>query len=119
MSFERMLNGTAEYRSFLGDGADRGYVAEYEAFDLSSVMIREKTATDPENKRGGETLLYFFPAVSKCTDRNGETTGLPPFKHGDTCVIPTGNGERVMRVAEAGYFDDVSDGRSHVRLKLV
>lgn len=120
MSFEKMLNDRAEYRSFLGDGADRGYEAEYEAFKLSSVMIRERVAADKENKRDDSAVLYFFPKVSKCFDKNGTCVSFPEYKAGDICAISTANGGvRVMRVADITYFDDVSDSLSHIRIKLV
>jgi hypothetical protein len=120
MSFEKMLNDRAEYRSFLGDGADKGYEAEYESYELSSVMIRERVAADKENRRDDGAVLYFFPNVSECFDKNSASVSLPEYKAGDLCAIQTANGGvRIMRVKEAEYFDDISDTLSHIRLKLV
>lgn len=120
MSFERMLNGEAEYRRLIGDGADRGYMAEYESYELSGIMVRRTAAYDPENVNSGAATLYFFPAISKCTDSNGNEAQLPEYNDGDLCVLLDANGsKRVMRVAEAGYFDDVSKSLSHIRLKLI
>ena len=120
MSFERMLTGAAEYRSFIGDGADKGYIAEYESYDLSSVMVRRVFANDPEGISSGVVTLYFFPWISKCTDKVGAEVNFPEYKDGDLCVITDSNGsKKVMRVEEAGYFDDISKNLSHIRLKLV
>ena len=120
MSFERMLTGAAEYRKLIGDGADRGYMAEYESFALSSVMVRRVSANEPGGVSSGGTTLYFFPWVSKCTDQSGAEVSFPEYKDGDLCVITDSDGsKKVMRVAEAGYFDDISKSLSHIRLKLV
>ena len=120
MSFEKMLTGAAEYRSFIGDGADRGYIAEYESYTLASVMVRRISANEPEGVSDGGVTLYFFPWISRCTDKNGAEVSFPEYKDGDLCVITDSCGsKKVMRVAEAGYFDDVSKSLSHIRLKLV
>ncbi|MBE6616516.1 MAG: hypothetical protein E7627_01020 [Ruminococcaceae bacterium] len=120
MSFERMLSYVAEYRKLMGDGADRGYLAEYESYALSSVMIRRISANEPEGVSSGGATLYFFPSVSKCTDQSGTEVSFPEYKDGDLCVITDSDGsKKVMRVAEAGYFDDVTKSLSHIKLKLV
>ena len=120
MSFEKMLNDAAEYRSFLGDDAKCGYEAEYEAYALSSVMIRERVAFNKENRRDGSVELYYFHNISNCTDKNGSSVPFPQYKGGDTCVISTSSGgTRIMRVAEVASFDDMSESLSHIRLKLV
>lgn len=120
MSFQRFLCDNAEYRRFIGDGQESGYVAEYESYTLSGVMVREHRAIDQENLSVGTATLYFFPQISSCTDAEGNVTGLPEYRGGDLCVIHSGGGgERVLRVAEAGYYDDAADGLCHVRLKLI
>ncbi len=115
MSFGRFLKENARYRQFIGDGAERDHVAEYEDYYLSEVGIREADAWDADNRQVGVTVLYFFPSVSKCTDEMGNDVPLPRCARGDICLI----GDRRLRVAEAEYFTEGGEGLCHVRLSLI
>ena len=115
MSFGRFLRERARYRHFLGDPSERDYTAEYEEYSLEGIGIREAEGWDAEGRATRVTVLYFFPAVSRCRDEIGADVPLPRCSRGDICVI----GRRSLRVAEAEYFTDGGEGLCHVRLSLM
>ena len=97
---------------------DHGSGAVYEDYALDGVLVREVFAVDPEMSESGVTVVYFFPGMSRCTDKNGGECRMPMPKYGDTAVLRVGSEEeRVLRVAEAGYFTG-ERGLGHIRLKL-
>ncbi len=115
MSFGMFLDRSASYRHFEGDGADRGYLAGYGEFALSSVAVKEHETWDSEGRRIGETLLYYFTEKSRCVDEAGAEVPLPRCARGDRCIIDG----REMRVTEAEYFDGGRENMRHVRITLI
>jgi len=81
-------------------------------------MVREVYAVDPDMTQDGVTTVYFFPGISRCTDESGHDCSMPRPGYGDLAVLHSGeDGERTLRVGEAGYFTG-DDGIGHIRLKL-
>ena len=103
------------YRKFLSDD---GKDAVYEDYTLGGVLIREIFAADSEMVQDGTAIVYFFPSVSICTDKNGTPCSLPRPKSGDLAVLQAGTeDERILRIGEAGYFTG-GGSLAHIRLKL-
>ena len=87
-------------------------------YTLTGVLVREVFAVDPDMTENGVTTVYFVPGKSRCTDADGEECPMPVPKYGDLAVLHGGSGdERILRVAEAGYFAG-EHGIGHIRLKL-
>ena len=103
------------YRRLMEDG---GRGAVYKDYGLSGVLVREVFAVDPDMTESGVTVVYFFPGMSRCTDETGAECRMPMPKYGDMAVLRIGSEEeRVLRVAESGYFTG-ERGLGHIRLKL-
>ena len=112
---KEFLKDSILYRQLLEDSGSGASFAEY---SLTGVLIREIIASDPDMTEDGVTTLYFFPGMSRCTDDAGNECGMPWPKYGDLAVLHAGDeSERVLRVAEAGYFNG-ERGIGHIRLKL-
>lgn len=105
-----------EYRSYLGE--DENYEAMYTKYNLDGAAVREVFAVDEEAVDKNSVTVYYFPERCRCTDSAGNYVSLPRPKGGDLCVLRPGyEDERVLRVAEVGYFTGSSD-MTHIRLKL-
>ncbi len=97
---------------------DHGKGETYADYMLSGVLVREVFAVDPDMTEDGVATVYYFPGVSRCIGENGADCRMPAPKYGDMAVLHSGSdGERVLRVAEAGYFAG-ENGLGHIRLKL-
>ena len=113
-----ILKDTAEYRSFLGEGAD--HTAEWAVYRLTGVLVRERGARNAEDAEHGETTIYFFPSRSLCTDSEGNPVLLPRMRQGDRVRLVSPDGaERLLRVKEEAIFDGGSEVLAHVRLRAV
>lgn len=110
------FEGSLEYRSYIGE--DEDYNAIYRTYNIYGAMVREIFSLDEEAVEGSAVIVYYFPARSKCVGADGSCTTFPRPKSGDICVFRVGqDDERIMRVAEIGYF--TGTGKStHIRLKL-
>ncbi len=105
-----------EYRSYLGEDGD--YNAVYAKYTLDGAAVREVFAVDEEAVDKSGVTVYYFPERCRCTDSDGNYVSLPRPKGGDMCVLRQGcENERVMRVAEVGYFTGSAE-MTHIRLKL-
>lgn len=120
MRSKKILQNSAVLKIRVSDAAD--YSAEFDEYSLTNVRIVEKQATEPDMKSADRAELYFFPAHSKCVDKDGNTVPLPRADYSDMCVIHPGedNAEE-LRVASVEYRDGASVGGndiSHVKITL-
>ena len=107
---------TVEYRAYIGEDGD--YNAVYSKYTLEGVAVREVFAIDENAAETGSVTLYYFPERCRCIDSSGTRVAFPRPRGGDICVLHAGGeDERVLRVAEVGYFTGASD-LTHIRLKL-
>ena len=117
---KELFRDTVEYQSFLGDG--ELWDADYAAYTLDGVLLREKWAVDPEDKNGGEIVLYYFPGHSVCTDANGVEVLFPNPHFGDRVLLRQGTDEnsveRIFRVTEASLYNGHTLAVRHIRLRL-
>lgn len=110
------FDGKLEYCSYVGEDDD--YNAVYKKYTVDGAAIREIFAVDEESVEGCGVTVYFFPNRSRCTDSEGSRAAFPRPKAGDLCILRSGeDDERIMRVAEIGYFTAAGDS-SHIRMKL-
>ena len=110
------FEGSLEYRSYIGE--DEEYNAVYRTYNVDGAAVREIFSLDEDAVEGSAVTVYYFPDRSRCVDFDGSRTAFPRPKSGDLCVLRAGqDDERVMRVAEIGYFTGAGES-SHIRLKL-
>ena len=96
------LRDSVCYRAFVRDRMEE---AVYDDYTMDGVLVREAFAVDPDRTENGLTTVYFFTGMSTCTGSDGKVCGMPYPKHGDLVVLRAGTeSERVLRVAQAGYF---------------
>ncbi len=114
--FDGFIGSGADYLGFRGDSA--GGAAEYEAFTLAEVLVREKFAACENSVGESEAVLYFISGRSLCYAADGGECPLPKPRTGDLCRLHAGSAAEItLRVAEAGYF--IGRGNiEYIRLKL-
>lgn len=110
------FEGSLEYRSYVGE--DEDYNAVYKKYTVEGAAVREIFALDEDAVEGGGVTVYYFPDRSRCIGSDGSRAAFPRPKSGDLCVLRSEeDDERIMRVAEIGYFTGAGKS-AHIRLKL-